>query len=129
MRNIFIPIILALFVLISCDSQKKTTVVPDSSTVSLLPADAPEWYRQLPQSPEYIYGKGMSRSKRMTIAREKAMLLAQTDLAQKINKDSLTGKEIELTRGIVKEQHSVQEGGRWRVYVLMEMPKNQDTHK
>ena len=119
-------ILIALFVLLSCEAKKEEAVESDSSSVILIPVDAPAWYQELPQSNEYIYGKGMAVSRRVTIAREKALLLAQADLAEKIKKEVLAVEGIELNRGVIKEQHKTQDGDHWRVYVLLEMPQKQE---
>jgi len=119
-------IILALFVILSCESQKKADVESDSSSVKLIPVDAPAWFQELPESSEYVYGKGMAVSRKVTIAREKALLLAQADLAEKIKREVLDSEGIELSRGVVREQQKIKEGERWRVYVLLEMPQKQE---
>ncbi len=115
-------LLIILFVSISCDSKKETPFVSDRTVVKQIPVDAPAWYRELPQSEEFIYGKGMAISKRVNIARDKALIQAQADLAEKISDKVLSTEMIELNQGIIKEQQNTQDGDRWRVYVLLEMP-------
>lgn len=121
--------IFVFFVLLSCKSEKKVESAPDSTLINQFDVDAPEWYKQVPQSDDFIYGKGVAHSAREAIARDKALLIAQTELAKKISRDSLDSQVVMLKNGILKEQKTVRDGNRWRVYVLMEMPIEKESNK
>lgn len=110
-----------MLVMASCESKKKDVNVSDSTMVKQIPADAPDWYRDPPHSQQYVYGKGMAVSRRINIARDKAILLAQAELAEKIGTLVIRTEDVELEQGIIKEQKQTLEGDHWRVYVLLEM--------
>ncbi len=98
---------------------------------------APEWYANLPVKEGYLYAAGSARSRKLTIARDKAQMRAQTQLAKKYqaligeNEESQnTGGaqsaedediNIMLKKTIVKKQQQTPEGNYWRFYVLLEM--------
>ena len=121
-------LLISLLAVISCENKdsadSKISAGDDSLSVSredqLIPADAPAWFVDEPDIKGYIHAKGMARSRRINIARDKALMKAQAELAMKINPDSLGGM-IQLENLSIKKQEQVQEGNLWRVYVLVEM--------
>jgi len=127
-KSAIIIVFLLSLNLFSCAKKEKQQTISDADSLlnvkqdNLLPADAPAWYVQKPQTSGYFYGKGMARSKRVTVARDKAMLQAQAELAKEIKNDSLSIDISELKNSIIKQQKQIQEGKHWRVYVLLEMP-------
>ena len=87
----------------------------------MIPADAPDWYQYTVNESQAgtCLGKGIGLSRRVNVARDKAMLKAQTELASKItnlNSDTL----ISLTNTRLVHQKQIREGKYWRVYVVLE---------
>ncbi len=123
-------IILALlFVSLSCSKKEPKDQLPKNadslSNVQqdvLVPADAPAWYTAKPETRGFMYGRGMARSRRVNIARDKAILKAQAELAVLLKTDSTLTVPVELKGTAIKEQLQIREGKQWRVYVLLETP-------
>jgi len=100
-----------------------------------LPAESPEWFRHLPQKKGVLYARGTAISSNRTVAEEKAMFRAQKELAELVEKQqNETGSgakmasddeeiisEIQLNNFRVLNQQKVQEGNKWRAYVLLEL--------
>ena len=128
-KKIIILSIMLLFVLLSCSKKEPSDQAPqkaDSLSNAhqdvLVPADAPAWYITKPETQGYLYGRGMARSRRVNIARDKAILKAQAELAELLNSDSTLTVPVELKNTLIKEKKQIKEGKQWRVYVLLEAP-------
>lgn len=117
--------IILLFLIVAC-SDKKEQPEPDILQDSLasqvleqmLPADAPEWYLNA-TGQDNMVGRGMGRSRRVQIARDKALMQAQAELAKKffpVDKDSV--QSLPPTR--IAHQKQQREGKLWRVYLVLE---------
>lgn len=119
------------------------------STVKGSNIEAPEWYLNPPQDPNYIMAVATATSPDMQLAIDKAKNLARTDIAQQLEvkikaleknfREQVGGgddaqlleqftsvnKTVVSTvlRGVrVKQQEIKKEGSQFRAYVLMEMP-------
>lgn len=128
-KKTVILIILLFLTVFSCTKKETPETLPmraDSlaniQKETLVPADAPSWYLAKPETEGYAYGRGMARSRRVNIARDKAVLKAQAELAELIKTDSTLATPVELKNTRIKEQTQVREGKQWRVYVLLEAP-------
>jgi len=142
---------LAALVLFSCEKQKdsrqsstasQAAAGTDSSAVKPVSDDAPQapaWYQRLPQKEGMLYAAAKGRSLRPNMARNKAVMQAQKQLAAQVEAlnqpDSLKIKTgggaqaaeqenggVLLTKAIIKNQKQVKKGKYWYVFVLMEMP-------
>ena len=128
-RKLIIFIIPLFLVAYSC-TKKESSEQQQSQADSLanvqkdllIPADAPAWYSAKPEVQGYLYGRGMARSRRVNIARDKAVLKAQAELAELLKSDSTLSVPVELKNTLIKEQKQIREGKHWRVYVLLEAP-------
>ncbi|MEJ2542548.1 MAG: two-component regulator propeller domain-containing protein, partial [Calditrichaceae bacterium] len=108
MKNIFI--ILILIILFSCEKSDRkdlsnidTTVVSDSinsdNVLSIeIREKAPAWFKSLPVKEGYIYAVGTAKSRRASIASDKALLNAQVSLAEEL-KQLEQGSGMEETQG------------------------------
>ncbi len=128
-QKIKILAFLLLIASLSCSKKEPSNQVPQnvdslSSTQEevLVPADAPVWYTAKPETQGFIYGRGMARSRRVNIARDKAVLKAQAELAELLKSGSTLTVPVELKNTLIKKQKQIQEGKQWRVYVLLEAP-------
>ncbi len=127
---------LLLVALLSCSKNEPSDKAPQKadslSSVQndvLVPADAPAWYTAKPEVEGFLYGRGMARSRRVNIARDKAVLKAQAELAEILKSDSTLTVPVELKNTLIKEQKQIQEGKQWRVYVLLETPLQKEQEK
>ena len=124
----FVVLTVVLFIAAASCSKKESSEQTVQSTDSLtsmqnevlVPADAPAWYSAKPDAPGFLYGRGMARSSRVNIARDKAILKAQAELAELLKSDSALTVPVELKNTLIKEQRQIREGKQWRVYVLLE---------
>ncbi len=153
MKKLFWIVGILTVLLISCGKQREpprsatdSTAVDSSQTDSTLlkqvveqGVPAPAWYVHIPQKEGALYAAARGRSLRPNIARDKAMMRAQKELAAKMEtlkqKDSARTKAVggaqaaeeqnngtQLTGAIIKEQKQFKKGKYWYVYILMEMP-------
>ncbi len=142
------PVLLTL-ALIACGTKKEQpqnrtdSLTVDSLTVDStrneqaepLPPKAPEWFRYLPKAEGKLYARGTALSSNRSIATEKAMFKAQKELADLVeNQQNETASgaksasdrdseisEVRLNNFRVVKQQNVQEGNKWRAYVLLEL--------
>ena len=120
------------------DSPATDSTLADSSQVTeteTLPAATPAWFRRLPQKEGVLYARGTAVSSNRTIAEEKALFKAQKELAALVEKrqnetspgaktagdDEDIISEVRLNNFRVIKQQKVQEGNKWRAYVLLEL--------
>ncbi len=125
-RNM-LKLALVLFILTTACKQKqseKQTNNPDTLATNVVDKknegqNVPEWFRRVPQREGFVYAVGQASSKRPELARKKALLKAQTALAEKAGS---VEKGVELKSVHVIKEHQVKQGARWQCYVLMEAP-------
>lgn len=111
--------------------------------------DIPPWYQSPPSDPEYLYGMGTGESQEMQMAVDKAEQNARVQLTRNAEaKVSALFKQFSEESGVgeaaeyiamatnvsktvasgtigstrIEDQKIVPEGGRYRAYVLVEMP-------
>ncbi len=140
-----------LFFLVFCDNKNEKRTAERDSLIRLqqdsightiielksIPENAPEWYDNLPERVDYLYVSATARSKRASIAEEKAEHTARAILADKIKNissssahggtlsDNSTDKPSQvLYKSIIKKRKRIKEGEYWRVFVLIEMKIN-----
>jgi hypothetical protein len=147
MKNIFI--ILILIILFSCEKSDRkdlsnidTTVVSDSinsdNVLSIeIREKAPAWFKSLPVKEGYIYAVGTAKSRRASIASDKALLNAQVSLAEEL-KQLEQGSGMEETQGadsdpdnenlsikmqdvLTKNKKQIKSGNLWYCFVLLEL--------
>ncbi len=156
MRNItvYFSALFTLLLLLACGSEKKQSpdradsLAADSayrdSSQALqtenIPAKAPEWFRHLPVNEDRLYARGTAVSTNRAIAGEKALFKAQTRLAGLLRKQNNTtgaganavvdrdsvSKEIDLSGYRILKEQKVQDGKKWRAYVLLELILEKD---
>ncbi|APF18517.1 LPP20 family lipoprotein [Caldithrix abyssi] len=127
MRRVFLLILAAGLILFACKNEKdkqgneSTVETADSDSLALQVKNAPQWALSVPQKEGYLYAVGKGSSLRPELARKKAMLEARVKLAEKLSGrgDSLN---VFLRRSRVKEETQIKDGGRWRSFVLLEVP-------
>ena len=151
MRLIFTTLLLVIF--IACDKTDRSdtgkidsTTVSDStamdSTLSVEFAEnAPAWFVSIPQIEGYIYATGTAKSRRASIASDKATLKAQVSMAEKLKKQGVINGTSEIALGadpdadnenlsimmqdvMVKNKKQVKLGDIWYSYVLLELKQD-----
>lgn len=132
-----------LFVLSSCGGGSGKTTIEGSNI------EAPSWYLNVPQDPNFIMAVATATSPDLQLAIDKAKNLARADIAQQLEvkiqameknfrEQVAAGDDATLLeqftsvnktvvsnvlRGVkVKQQEVKKEGNQFRAYVLMEMP-------
>ena len=147
-------LLIALLFFFSCDKKSAkeelktdslTVIQKDSSlqageTLEETPENAPEWYTDIPKRDGYLYITASARSKRASIAQDKAEHIAHVLMAEKIEKlksassaaNGGTNSEDEITfnknlqHSIIIKSKRVKEGGYWRAFVLLKMKTTMD---
>lgn len=150
MSRLIIYILTGTFVFIlSCrDKEKqgypgsKDTLQHQDSTLLNDPSEqaaylnyAPDWFRNPPSDDGFLYTVATAKSRRLNMASDKALTLAQIAMAKKLEKLSGTVEapkgadeednpllRTELRNSLVKEQIRISEGKYWRVFILLQMP-------
>ncbi len=83
------------------------------------PADVPDWYVASLQDTGKLTGLGFAGSRHLPIARNKAMLEAQADLARKLDQHPDSVFSVSLGKTKVLNQTRLQKGKIWQVYVRL----------
>ena len=150
-RWIAIPLSVAMVAsLIATGCGGKTTALEHrTETVEQAMDDLPDWYQSPPSDAEHLYGMGSGESQDMQMAVNKAEQNARVQITQNIeSKVSALFKQFSEETGVgedaeyiamatnvsktvaseiiggtrIKDQMVVPDSGRYRAYVLMEMP-------
>ncbi len=114
--------LLLLVLAISCGTKEvpsAKTTQSDSVKRVVVPGDAPDWYAAALHDSTKLIGLGFAKSRRLPLARNKAMLEAQADLADKMNQHPDSVFTISLGKTKVLNQTRFQKGRFWQVYVRL----------
>lgn len=126
----------------AADSTAADSVTSDSARLQkseTLGVSAPAWYAALPHEAGVLYAAAHGRSLRASIARDKAVMRAQRQLAEKLEmltqndttESTAHGgakaeeeplQETQLIKAKIIKQKQVKKGKFWYVFVLMELP-------
>lgn len=75
-------VIAALVLVAGCGGTAKTGITPPAT--SKIVESAPDWYKQPPQDPNFIFATGTATSRDMQLARDKAADAARMEIAKSI---------------------------------------------
>ena len=134
-KLIWYGVLLAFMLTVSCGTKETPsdkTAGSDSlktKKITLAPVDAPEWYVDALHDSTGLVGLGFARSRRLPLARNKAMLEAQADLADKMNRHPDSVFTISLGKTKILNQTRFQKENVWQVYVRLAMDSDSLTQK
>lgn len=148
----FCVVLFLCFLFVSCTKKEKNDVsksdsmmVVDSTMAEhdlemVILEQAPGWYKSMPEKEGYIYTVGTAKSRRGSIATNKAVMKARIKMADKlkemeydINSDldkipqgadmnpSDDNLSMALQNVIIKEKKQIKTGDYWHTFVLLEM--------
>lgn len=141
--QIFSPIGIVILA-IACSTDTKTsqhdsdsTAIDSNLAMQIYSDQAPEWMKQLPEQAGFIYAAGEGISSRLSLAEDKALLRAQTKLANEMEKilheqmttapggaqsdeSDITDSMIDISGFSVLKQQREEAEGKWYVYILLE---------
>jgi hypothetical protein len=143
LKYIFLFFFTLLLIYLSCTEKKQaesdftkndSTLITISGLDSAALEAAPEWFKNIPESDTVYYAAATAKSSRANIARDKAIMKAQVELAAKLRSagspkgadagDDTSDELDEVIKNVItSKQTQIQEGRLWRVYVLLEMRK------
>ena len=124
--------------------QADSLAVAADSAKSVFNENAPEWFNQPPARDGFIYAAAEGRSQRANIAESKALLRARAKLADQLEEHRLSETEktsaagadeehgntethhVVLQKSRIKYKKQLKTGKQWHVFVLMELPLNQN---
>lgn len=132
----YILALLSLALLSGCGS---------SGSVTNTAEEAPDWMAQVPDEDQYVLGSGTGQASSYGVALEKAEIRARQDIGEGLEtqmrsmtedfRETVSGEDLrqftQTTRTVVnqtligtstRDVKVVESGGRFRAYVLMEMP-------
>ncbi len=124
-KRFFYGGLFVLLLVIACGTKETPsakTAQSDSlngKQLSTVASDAPEWYVASLHDSTRLIGLGFAKSSRLPLARNKAMLEAQADLANKMNRHPDSVFTISLGKTKVLNQTRFQKGKVWQVYVRL----------
>ena len=146
-----ILLLLVILILVACENKNEVIIEADDTLAVLQQdsiqtvndkkpalANAPDWYNDLPERKDYIYVSASARSRKATIAEEKADHIARVLMAEKVkelkknisssnshggtlSEDTPNTQPQALHNSIIRKRERVKEGKYWRVFVLLEM--------
>ena len=135
--------------LLGCGSKSKSPMAAQQETVEKTMESIPDWFPSPPSDNEHLYGTGTGESGDMQFAVNKAEQAARVQITTNIeakvsslfktfSEETGVGQDAEfisMSTGVsktvasevisgtrIKDQKIVPENGRYRAYVLMEMP-------
>ena len=151
MRKLVGLLLAILFVLVACTKKEEAdhrssaadSAARDTTSVQA-PVDQgieiPVWLENLPHRNGYLYASGWGKSLRANISKDKALLIAQNQLARRLQTASLAstdsvdqagsagaqaqenGTNIALSAWKIVKQKQVKKGKYWYTFVLLELP-------
>ncbi len=93
----------------------------DSLKLAAHGANAPAWFKQMPQREGFHYALGQATSSDRMLAREKAIMNAQVAMAESL-KIKADNKPALLRFSHIAKEQALKKGKRWHYFVLLEMP-------
>ncbi len=134
-KRILYGVLLAFMLTVSCGTKEKPsdkTAGSDSlrtQKITQTPKDAPEWYVDALHDSTRLVGLGFARSRRLPLARNKAMLEAQANLANKMNRHPDSVFTISLGKTQILNQTRFQKEKVWQFYVRLALASDTLTQK